>query len=475
MKQDLNHQISSFITKFFAQNPVVTKIIQKIHDTGGTAVLVGGAVRDLFLSKTTKDFDIEVYGLEPKQLEELLASFGPVQQIGKAFGVYLLPGINVDWSLPRTDSSGRKPLVEINPALDFRLAFKRRDLTINAMGINLKTGELLDYFNGRQDLQDQILRYVDRDLFGQDPLRFYRVMQFAGRLEMCPDQNLNDLCSTIDLTSVSKERVESEFNKLFLKASSPALGLAWLQQIGRLKEILPELFATIGVLQNPVWHPEGDVFEHTQQVLDCAARQAYDSDQEKLVIMLASLCHDLGKAQTTKLVDGVWRSFGHAQAGVKLASSLLGRITSNQDLIKTVCKLVRYHMEPLQIMRTSELAPKDHLASYKKLAFNLYPQTIQLLVKLALADRTGRKPGRVSLPAMLDLSQDEELSNFANLAKLAGVWDGIEQPILAGQDLLDVCKPGPALGKLLAQAYQIQLEEGVLDKQILKNKILKKP
>lgn len=474
MSLDLNNKITNFVAQFLAQNLVVASIITKVHEAGGTVVLVGGAVRDLLLGQETKDFDIEIYNLPASKLEQILASFGPVQQVGKAFGVYLLPGINVDWSLPRIDSIGRKPVVQIDPDLDFKLAFKRRDLTINALGINLKTLEFLDYFNGLYDLQNKTLRYVDRDLFSQDPLRFYRVMQFVGRFEMLPDQALNELCAKIDLSGVSKERIESEFNKLFLKSKSPSLGLAWLQKITRLQEILPELFATIGVLQNPAWHPEGDVFEHTKQVLDCAARQEYSSDPEKLIIMLAGLCHDLGKSKTTRLVEGVLRSFGHAQAGVKLSQSLLKRISNNQDLIKIVCKLVRYHMAPGEVINNQKNNHKINLAIYKKLAFNLYPQTINLLLKLTLADRAGRKPVGISLPVKLMLDQDQDLNNFANQVKLAGVWDDIEAPVLTGRDLLDVCKPGPQLGKLLAQAYLIQLEEGVLDKQVLKNKILKK-
>ena len=475
MSIDLNSKITNFVTQFYLQNSRIQQIINQIHQSGGTAILVGGAVRDLFLDQATKDFDIEIYGLEPKELEKILGQFGAVQEIGKAFGVYLLPGINVDWSLPRTDSAGRKPLVQINPNLDFKTAFRRRDLTINAMGINLKTGELIDCFNGLQDLQAKILRYVDRDLFGQDPLRFYRVMQFVGRFEMLPDQDLNDLCRSIDLTGVSQERIEAEFTKLFLKSKNPSLGLVWLQKIGRLKEILPEMSDTIGIWQNLKWHPEGDVFEHTCQALDCAARQTYRDDQEKLIIMWASLCHDLGKVLATKLIDGIWRSVGHAQAGVKLAQDLLIRIMANQDLIKAVCKLVRYHMEPGQFINNQTVNHKVNLIGYKKLAFNLYPQTINLLVKLAMADRAGRVADRSCLPDLLELGQDQDLEVFANQAKMAGVWDGIEAPVLQGRDLLDICKPGPKLGDLLAQAYQIQLEDGILDKQILKNKILKKP
>jgi len=118
-----------------------------------------------------------------------------------------------------------------------------------------------------------------------------------------------------------------------------------------LRQILPELYDTIGVPQNPEWHPEGDVFEHTCQALDMAARQIYVDDQEKLIIMWAAVCHDLGKAKTTKLVKGVWRSMGHAPAGVALAKNLLARVTNSHDVIKVIATLVRYHMEPGQFVR----------------------------------------------------------------------------------------------------------------------------
>ena len=479
MNLELKNKIDNFITNFMQQNSLASKIIDDLHQAGGTAVLVGGAVRDLFLETVnnnfeninfaTKDFDIEIYGLEPDQVEKILHKYGPVQQIGKAFGVFLLPGLNIDWSLPRTDSAGRKPHVRISPNLDFKTAFRRRDLTINALGVNLKTGKLIDEFDGLKDLNHKILRYVDRDLFIQDPLRLYRVMQFVGRFEMIPDQDLDKLCSQMDISSVSKERIEQEFNKLFLQSNKPSLGLEWLKQIGRLNLILPELFMTIGVPQNPAWHPEGDVFEHTKQALDIAAKLNYDNKQEKLMIMWVALCHDLGKITTTKLIDGKWRSLGHASAGVPWAKSLLKGVTTNQKLILAVCKLVRYHMEPIQFVRN-----QAGLSAYKKLAINLYPQTIASLAKLVLADKMGRSLTVDNLPNQIDFEQNIELLEFIKQAKLANVWDKIEAPVLQGRDMLELIKPGPKLGELLKQAYLIQLEEGLVDKDILKLRILKK-
>ena len=110
-----------------------------------------------------------------------------------------------------------------------------------------------------------------RQLFVEDPLRLFRVMQFIGRFTMKPDKQLNEICARMSLKGISVERIESEFDKLLLKSKRPSLGIRWLLEIGRLQEIFPELAATIGVQQEPDWHPEGDVFEHTMQSLDAAA------------------------------------------------------------------------------------------------------------------------------------------------------------------------------------------------------------
>jgi tRNA nucleotidyltransferase (CCA-adding enzyme) len=463
------NEIKKFIKSFSKNNLVAAKVIEQIHQVGGTVIVVGGTVRDLFLGVQAKDLDVEVYGLEPQQLEQVLRKFGPVRLMGKSFGVFCLDGLDIDWSLPRSDSGGRKPKVTIDPNMNFVDAFRRRDLTVNAMGINLKTGELIDPFDGQTDLKNKVLRYVDQKLFTEDPLRFYRVMQFVGRFEMQPDDSLNQLCSKMDISTVSKERIEQEFTKLLLKSKSPSLGIQWLQDVGRLQEVLPELHAAIGVEQNFEWHPEGDVFKHLKQVVDAAARQSYVDNAEQIIIMWAALCHDLGKVTTTKIVDGRIRSIGHAQAGVAIAKKLLKRVTDNKNLVSAVCKLVHCHMDPIQFIVNNAGA-----VAYKKLAIKLYPQTIATLVKLALADWTGRKPIGELVPDKVNFMQQPKLQEFIKNAQAAGVWQNIEAPVLQGKDLLDVVKPGPKLGKLLNEAYLIQLQESLLDKDLLKKRVVNK-
>lgn len=446
--------------------PRVVTIVKTINDAQGRALLVGGAVRDLILGLEVKDIDIEVHGIPIESLERLLKQFGTVSLVGKSFGVLRLHGLDVDWSLPRTDEQGRKPKVTLDPNLSMQEAFRRRDLTMNAMGIDLITFQLIDPFNGMQDINNKILRTPDKNFFVEDPLRFYRVMQFISRFEMFPDQDLNEICTTMDITHISSERIEAEFQKLLLRSRQPSLGIRWLASINRIKQVLPEIAATIGIAQEAEWHPEGDVFEHSMQTLDAAASLDYDDMNTKLIVTWASLCHDIGKVSTTLVIDGRIKSPGHAPAGARLAARLLKRITRNKDLIIAVEKLVRYHMQPIQMVLAGST-----LAAYKRLAKKLAPEaTIAMMTHLILADRWGRNP-----ESHKPLRQKEpEVDQFLARVQEANVLYTVEQPVLLGRDLLDTIKPGPEMGNLLKEAYEIQINENITDKDVLKRRVLEK-
>ncbi len=465
MIKSLETKLQKKLQKLLTQYDQAQSIVQDIARNGGRVLLVGGAVRDLLLGLEIKDLDIEVHGLSLEELENILKKYGPVSLVGKAFGVLRLHSLDIDWSLPRTDAAGRKPQVIIDPNMTLEQAFARRDLTINAMGIDLITFELIDPFQGCYDLQNKVLRATDPDFFIEDPLRFFRVMQFVGRFEMKPDKKLNQICKKMDVSAVSRERIEKEFEKLFLKSKRPSLGIRWIYELSRLKELFPEIAALIGIPQDPQWHPEGDVFEHAMQALDAAALYNYDSDKIKLIILWAALCHDLGKIDTTKLIDGRWKSYEHDQEGEIVAKQLLQRITNNQDLIAAVSKLVKYHMMPGQFVRGGA-SP----AAYKRLAKKLAPEvTLQMLADLALADRRGRNPKK-NIPLHIAVP---EIETFLHNAEQLQVRVQIEEPILHGRDVMDIVPPGPKMGELLKQAYEIQIEQGIKDKEELKQRVLK--
>lgn len=455
------------VEQLLQTNNLVHDVLVDVHKVGGRLVLVGGGVRDLFLGRTTKDIDVEVYGIALKKLELLLKKYGVVRLVGKSFGVLRVDGHDIDWAVPRKDNRGRKPQVELDLDMRYEDAFARRDLTVNAMGIDLQQKELIDPFNGLQDLQKGLLRSPDLEFFVQDPLRLFRVMQFIARFAMQPDDELNHVCSTMDVKDVSRERIEDECNKMLLKSARPSLGLRWLQKIDRLRDIFPELYNLIGVQQQLKWHPEGDVFEHTMQSIDAAATisQNYDNGEDKCALLYGAMCHDLGKAVTTKQVDGVWRSIGHAQEGVAIAVRLLKRITHNHELIAVVKKMVRYHMEPVQLV-----AQQAKINAYRRLAHKLAPEcTMQLLADLSLADQRGRN-SHGQEPLVID---HEDITTFLSIVDNLEIRYQPIEPLLYGRDIMDLVDPGPQMGRLLKRAYELQLDEGIEGKQILKE-LLKK-
>lgn len=443
-------------------------IVVAINNAKGRALLVGGAVRDMVMGRQVKDIDIEVYGLSEQQLEDILRQFGPVSLVGKAFGVLRLHGLDVDWSLPRADSPGRKPTVVIDPHMSVEAAARRRDLTMNAMALDLMTEELIDPCNGMDDIKNKVLRTPDERFFVQDPLRFYRVMQFIGRFEMFPDNELEALCKEMDISEISRERIEQEFRKLLLYSARPSHGIRWLHKIGRLRDVLPELAATVGVEQNPQWHPEGDVFEHSMQALDAAVVivQKYDNEHDKLILLYAALCHDLGKVTTSCVVNGVIKSIGHEKDSKVFARTMLKRITHDVDLINAVSSLVLYHMMPLQFTSSNAKIP-----AYQRLANKLDHKVNMLkLIDLCIADKRGRN-GASHEPLTCDFS-DVEI--FKQNVEKAGVATSGVEPLLKGADVADIVKAGPQMGALLRVAYEAQINQGITDKQSLKEYIVKK-
>lgn len=447
-------------------SPLIMMIVHHIARVGGVAYLVGGAVRDLVLDLPVHDIDIEVHNLTLDALEKILCSYGHVNYEGKSFGVLRVNGVAAEWSLPRTDSEGRKPLVHIDPSIGVEHAARRRDLTMNALYLNLHTGQCVDPFGGIADMRAGILRTPDVVLFAQDPLRLFRVMQFTGRFGMQPNEELNAICATMDVSGVAPERIFLEYEKLLLQSLSPSLGFRWLQTIGRLAELLPELYATRGIPQRPDFHPEGDVFEHLMQTIDAAARCADVAPEDKLTLMYAALCHDLGKAVTTVIEDGVLRSKGHAQAGVPITRTLLKRMVGVREVVERVCVLVRYHMEPGYFTKNNAKP-----AAYRRLAHALAPHvTITLLTHLAQADRQGRNG--VSHEPLT--APDHDINLFFERACEALVEIHPIEPLLYGRDIIDLVDPGIEMGNLLKWAYEQQIELGIENKDALKKMIVQK-
>ena len=187
-------------------DPKVVEIARAVRAAGGRALLVGGSVRDRLRGVESKDFDVEVYGLDLPALERVLGHYGDVIAIGRAFGVLQVKGLGIDFSLPRRDSktrAGHKGFeIAFDPGLDFATAARRRDLTINSIGLDPLTEEILDPHGGRDDLARGVLRATDPSHFAEDPLRGLRVAQFAARFEMTPDAS-SRLCAARSISRSS--------------------------------------------------------------------------------------------------------------------------------------------------------------------------------------------------------------------------------------------------------------------------------
>jgi len=443
-------------------------IARKVRDAGGQALVIGGFVRDHFLKVDSKDIDVEVFGLELDVLEQVLSSVGTVQRVGRAFGVLQVKGLPIDFSLPRKDSkigAGHTGFdVELDPTMSHKEAARRRDLTFNCMGWDPLTEQLFDPFGGRQDIEHGVLSAVDKELFSEDPLRGLRVAQFTARFPwLTPNWTLTDLCSKLDLSELSSERLLEEFRKLLLKGMVPSKGLQFLADT-KLVRFFPELEALIGCEQDPEWHPEGDVWVHTLSVVDHAV--AYRGDvEDPEALMFGALCHDLGKPSTTEFSDGHIRSHGHDSAGVPLAEEFLGRMRASKALVRTVGFLVANHLAPAQLVNNEHTTAK----AYRRLARKADEAgtNLKLLERINRSDRLGTQSEKA---LQFGFPEGEK---FLEVARELQVELKVPAPVVMGRHLiLRGMNPGKEFGPILARCRDIQDEFGWEDPDQILDRVL---
>jgi tRNA nucleotidyltransferase (CCA-adding enzyme) len=436
----------------------IKRLAEIIKKAGGRAMLVGGCVRDALMGIEPKDWDVEVYGVEPQRLREILENFGRVDAVGEAFTVYKI-GQDLDVSLPRrerkTGRGHRGFIVEGDPSMSFEEACKRRDFTINAILQDALTGEIVDPFGGREDIERKLIRVVCPETFVEDSLRVLRAAQFAARFEFDVEPETVELCRKIDLTDLPKERIWGEFEKLLLKAYKPSIGLKWFYDLGVTKQLFPELESLVGVPQEPEWHPEGDVDVHTLLVVD-RARELIDDllYAKKVTVMLGALCHDFGKPPTTKFFDGRWRSHGHDEAGVEPTLSFLDRLgiytLDGYDVREQVVQLVRYHLKPGEFYKVRENLGDG---AFRRLARKVEPD---LLYRVARADTLGRNAPWLPKEKWFDAAPQEW---FIKKVKELAVETEAPKPILMGRHLIELgLKPSPDFKKILDAVYESQLD-----------------
>jgi len=450
----------------------VSSLARAINEAGGRALLVGGCVRDQLMGGQPKDWDLEVYSLESARLREILDQFGPVNVVGESFTVYKL-GTDLDVSIPRRErKSGRGHkgfVIEGDPEMSVAEATQRRDFTINAILQDPLTGELIDPFEGRRDIEQRVLRAVSMETFGEDSLRVLRAAQFAARFEFDIDSATVELCRTIDLSDLPAERIWGELEKLLLQAQRPSIGLEWLRKLGAIEKVFPEIQSLIGVPQDPEWHPEGDVFVHTQLVID-RARELIDdlSYPRRVTVMIAALAHDFGKPATTAFIDGRLRSRGHEEAGVPPTESFLGRINvhtiDGYNVRAQVVALVREHLKPGEFYKKRDEVGEG---AFRRLARRCEPG---LLYRVAKADSLGRNADWVPREQWYGSEAQEW---FIERSRELQVEQRPPDPLLLGRHLLELgVQPGPQMGEITRAVYEMQLDGRVrtLDEAIAEAK-----
>jgi tRNA nucleotidyltransferase (CCA-adding enzyme) len=405
-----------------------------------------------------KDWDLEIYNLDPARLREILDRHGPVNVVGEAFTVYKL-GKHLDVSIPRRErKSGRGHrafVIEGDPSMSVPVATRRRDFTINAILQDPLTGEIIDPFNGRGDIERRLLRAVSSETFVEDSLRVLRAAQFAARFEFEVEPETVELCRTIDLSDLPAERIWGELEKLLLQAARPSIGIEWLKRLGAVEKLFPAIQSLIGVPQDPEWHPEGDVFVHTKLAVDRARELIEDlSYPRKVTVMLAALAHDFGKPATTQFLEGRWRSRGHEEAGVPPTESFLDRINvhtiDGYNVRAQVIALVREHLKPGEFYKKRDEVGDG---AFRRLARRCEPD---LLYRVAKADSLGRNAEWVPREQWYGSEAQEW---FIERSRELEVDQRPPDPLLLGRHLLELgVEPGPLMGEITRAVYEMQLD-----------------
>lgn len=427
------------------------RVAEAVALEGGCTYYVGGFVRDRLLGRENKDIDIEVHGIPVQTLEKILDSLGERLTLGASFGIMGLRHYELDIAMPRLETAtglGHKDFaIFVDPFLGAEKAARRRDFTMNAMMEDVLTGEVLDFFGGQEDMRRGRIRHVDDMRFVEDPLRALRACQFAARFGFAVAEETVRLSSGMDLAALPGERIMGELEKALLKAEKPSIFFEELRKMRQLSVWFPELEALIGLKQNQAFHPEGDVWVHTMQVLDEAAALRAEAKQP-LWFVLSALCHDMGKAVTTQEIGGVIHAYQHEKLGLPLVQTFLERMTRETKLTQYVLNMTELHMRPNMLVDCGS-GVKSYMRMYDSA---LCPEDLLLLAKADNLGRVGPESNREAMCA--EYAQTEN-----RLREMLALYDErMSSPFLMGRDLVDAgLAPGPLFTEALAYAHKLRL------------------
>ena len=409
-------------------------IVERLRAKGFEALYAGGCVRDRLLGLTPHDYDVAT-NARPEQVEALFPRTVPV---GVQFGVIIVleEGAEIQVATFRGDGTyhdGRHP--ESVRYTDAEGDSRRRDFTVNGLFLDPIEERILDFVEGRRDLESRLLRAIGNpsERFAEDKLRLLRAVRFATTLgfEIDPDTWREILVWSPEIHAVSAERIREELVKILLSPNR-LRGFDLLDESGLLRQVLPEMEALKGCDQPPEFHPEGDVFVHTRLMLSMLAPDA------SLPLVLSVLFHDIGKP-ATRVVDetGRIRFNGHEGVSAGMTLRLLQRLRFPNEVIDAVIPAVRLHMSFKDV-------PNMRVATLKRMmARPTFEEELELHRVDCLASH-----GMLDNHAMLIAKREE-----------FGREPLIPEPLISGHDLIALgMKPGPEFAEMLMSVQTRQME-----------------
>lgn len=427
---------------------------QAFKQEGIDSYYVGGAVRDKLMGLPVDDIDICLVNTKSiEQVEKILSQYAEnfVKEVGKSFPVWIITmgGQKYDIALARTEKKVGEYRTEFlcetnNVTIEDDL--KRRDLTINSIAEDILTGEMIDPFDGINHIKHNIAHHTS-EAFSEDTLRVLRTARFISRFNLTPTDELVEICRKLEPTDISPERVGKELMKTLQQSPKPSLFFRFLLEVNWLHYHFKELNDLVGVRQSPVYHPEGDAFEHTMCCLDVTN----DGDWFTRAVMI---CHDLGKSLTTVEVNGKYRSIGHEEASVPLTDDMLKRIHfCDHRTIGQIKMLVRLHM----IAVLPEISEKVIRRTLRQLMECRL--TYSQLVEVCRCDKSGRPPLTAHTPY---IGQDRAQQLIER---------GEMIPIVTGKLLISEGYTNQLeYGKIISRALELQ-DRGILTKENWKQRV----
>ncbi len=412
------------------------RIVELLQRAGFQTFWVGGCVRDLLLGREATDYDIVTAAL-PEDVERLFPRTIPV---GRKFGVMVVleGGHEFQVATFRAESGyqdGRRPeQVSFGNAV---ADAQRRDFTINGLFFDPVHGQLHDWVGGKADLEAGVIRTIGdpAERFGEDHLRLLRAVRFAAQLNFQIEARTREAirAQASSIRGISAERIREELLKLF-RPPHASRGLDLLRESGLLEQVLPEIAAMVVCEQSPDFHPEGTVFEHVRLMLQKLPPDASPS------LAWAVLLHDVGKPVTASrdATTGGIHFYGHERVGAEMAEHILERLRFPRKQVDEIVVAVRCHMQFKDV-------PEMRKATLRRL---LLRPTFPLELELHRLDCLGSH-GRLEIYDYL-VAQAGQLAHQPH----------IRPPLLAGKDLIAMgMQPGPAMGALLAEIREKQLQD----------------